>query len=282
MSSRLKRAQIAEETVRIVHAGWYQHPTAGKVYIAPQVQFASQGTIHYSPESFDEVFEQRDLRLRTLDRSIATRLVVRNKTTFEAAKELLAENDSPVLCLNFASAKNPGGGFLGGSQAQEECLARASALYHCIHPVRGYYDTNRHCGTCLYTHHMIYSPAVPVFRDDDDQLLPKTYCVSILTSPSVNRGAMETNESDRLREIEATMLARIDRIFAIAVAKGYRRIVLGAWGCGVFRNDPNEVADWFKKLLMSDDYRNCFETVMFGVWDNSSNLSTFKAFAARF
>lgn len=154
MSSRSKRAQVAAETVRIVKNGWYTHPVAGHVDFSQSVGDAVRNTRHFVPEDFETVFRERDALVAKQSRSTSAHYIVANMTTLEAAQTLVAENSSPVLALNFASAKNPGGGFLGGSQAQEESLARASALYECINAVRGFYDTNRACESCLYTHHM--------------------------------------------------------------------------------------------------------------------------------
>ena len=269
MSSRSKRAQIAAETVQLVKNGWYMHPVAGRVDLSQSVSNAVRNTRHFAPEDFETLFSERDAIVAKGSRSTPAHTIVANMTTLAAARTLLAENSLPILALNFASAKNPGGGFLGGSQAQEESLARASAMYECINGVRDFYDTNRACEICLYTHHMIYSPAVPVFRDDNDELLPSPYQVSILTAPAVNRGALQANEPSRLADIAPTMLERIDRLLAIAVVKGYRRLILGAWGCGVFRNDPAEVAAWFAEHLNGPYYGRMFEIVMFAVLDQT-------------
>lgn len=112
-----------------------------------------------------------------------------------------------MLALNFASARHPGGGFLGGSQAQEESLARASGLSPCLNQFQEMYDTNQRFSSCLYTDHMIYAPDVPVFRDDDDRLLEEPFLVSILTAPAVNAGAVRRNEPHHVQHIEPVMLA---------------------------------------------------------------------------
>ena len=112
-----------------------------------------------------------------------------------------------VLCLNFASAKNPGGGFLNGSQAQEESLARATGLYPCISQMTQLYEKNRYYGSCLYLNDMIYSPQVPVIRDDNDELLNKIFLISILTAPAVNAGAVRKNaKKQEINKIETKLM----------------------------------------------------------------------------
>ena len=108
-----------------------------------------------------------------------------NATTFAAARETsLRENTDDVCCLNFASAKKPGGGFKGGSQAQEEALARASGLYSCLLQAPEYYNANRNIRDALYRDLIIYSPSVPVFRDDHDGLTAHPWKTALVTAPA--------------------------------------------------------------------------------------------------
>lgn len=78
------------------------------------------------------------------------------------------------------------------------------------------------------------------------------------------------------------MMARIDKLLAIAVVHGYRRLVLGAWGCGVFGNDPDEVANWFARQLTGNVYRGAFDKVYFAVLDNTATGSIIAVFYNRF
>ena len=162
-------------------------------------------------------------------RAFATTFEVQNETTFSAAKRLVEKyGPESVAALNFASAKNPGGGFLGGSQAQEESLARASALYECIKDQTGYYDANRRAPSLLYTDHLIVSPRVPVFRDDDDRLLDQVWEVTIITAPAPNAGAIRKNEPDTQGEIEPTFRRRIEQVLSAAVTHDQTALVSSA------------------------------------------------------
>src|SRR5262249_37135212 len=114
---------------------------------------------------------------------------VTGETTAQAARRLIQRDGvARVAALNFASAKNPGGGFLGGAKAQEEDLARASALYACLITQRAYSDWTRACGSMIYPDHIISSPGVPFFRDDRLDLLEDPFVCSILTAPAPNAG----------------------------------------------------------------------------------------------
>lgn len=185
--------------------------------------------------------------------------------------------------MNFASAKNPGGGFLGGSSAQEESLARSSGLYACINQMKQMYEANRAHRSCLYTDHMIYSPRVPVIRDDDGVLLENPYCASFLTVPAVNAGAVRNNEPKNVDRIAPTMIQRMERLLSVAVIQGHDYLILGAWGCGVFKNDAGNVAQWFYDHLIGNaTFQARFNTVVFAVTDWSDERRFIGPFEKRF
>jgi uncharacterized protein (TIGR02452 family) len=282
MTNRTKRAAVAAETLEIIKQGYYQ---LGKtqVSIDTALAFSRQQSRLYRPSDLQLLIDALPASVDATSENSTTLVSVVNASTFSAARQLLAEGFNDVFCLNFASAKNPGGGFISGAQAQEECLARASGLYSTLllHPE--YYEANHRCGSSVYTHHAIYSPKVPVFRDYSDQLLESPYQVSMLTMPAVNAGAVRQNEADRTALIETHMRDRIDMALAIAQAHGHRALVLGAWGCGVFGNSPHDVARWFYDALNnSKTFATSFERVVFAVLDQGSTTTNFSAFAEIF
>ncbi|MGB3642217.1 MAG: TIGR02452 family protein, partial [Rivularia sp. (in: cyanobacteria)] len=180
--------------------------------------------------------------------------------------------------------KNPGGGFLNGSQAQEESLARATGLYPCISQMIEMYEKNRNYSSCLYLDDMIYSPQVPVIRDDNDQLLDKPFLISILTVPAVNAGAVRKNgKKQEMNKIESTMLQRTEKLLSVAAFNNYKVLVLGAWGCGVFKNNPDDVAGYFHyHLVENPKFSGLFEKVVFAVLDNTKDESVINAFRKKF
>ena len=284
MSTRNGRVQVARETLELLEAGSYQSPRGGIVDISEALNQAIGESRLYAPHQFLDVFSRRDEILGNGHEHNPVRFVVVNSTTLAAARRLVEnEGRSNVLCLNFASAKNPGGGFQSGSQAQEESLARASGLYSCLTPHAAYYETNKRYRSCLYTDHMIHSPGVPVFRDDEDRLLETPWHVSMLTVPAVNAGAVRKNEPENIPRIQEVMLRRIEKLLSVAVIHHRRTLVLGAWGCGVFQNDPESVASWFHfHLVENETFRGAFETVVFAVLDHSKDLQTIAPFRKRF
>ena len=249
-----------------------------------------------------------------------TRIEVWETTTLQGILKLVAEGANKIAVLNFASARNPGGGFLSGAQAQEESLVRylfsllllslslslsfvshtytncrASGLYACLTsphcaPMYKFNNDNR---SCLYSHYMIYSPDVPVFKEDNGDLLDNWIPVSFISSPAVNAGvvrkrdrnadqvralliAIEFNSYFRLQAIEGTMKERLRRILLIAKEHGHDTILLGAFGCGVFENRPPDVARWFAELLLDNgaEFENAFLNVIFAILDNKGGRIT--------
>lgn len=275
MSGRNSRARIASETVAITQAGEYTSPGGKRVSMAESIRAAVDGSKLYRPG--DTPMLRGVAEQAIVGRgggSEPTRFEVVNETTFATARRLVARFEADrVAALNFASARNPGGGFLNGSQAQEESLARASALYPCLLRHSDYYDANRREVSPLYTDHLIVSPRVPVFRDDADRLLEEPWAVTILTSPAPNAGAVRQEHRQAVDRIEPTFRRRVEQVLAAAIAFEQTAIVLGAWGCGVFRNDPAVVAGLFGEFLLTGGpFANAFEQVAFAVLDRGNEI----------
>lgn len=264
-------AGIAKSNLTICEQGSYTSPAGRTHDIRAALNAACAGTRLYRPGDFD------GLTVKIGPGS--PRIEVTGETTNEAARRLVqAEGVARVFALNFASAKNPGGGFLGGAKAQEEDVCRSSALYVCQLTQPDYYARNRATASMIYTDHMIYSPDVPVFRDGR-ALLEEPYLVSFLTAPAPNAGEA-ARHGEPEAEVRRALYARARKLLLVAANEGHTTLVLGAWGCGVFRNDPVQVADAFAVAL--DELGVNFERVVFAVWERDPSLGNFDAFKARF
>ncbi|MCP3803115.1 TIGR02452 family protein [Allokutzneria sp. A3M-2-11 16] len=261
MSSRLRA--IARETVSIAERGWYQTASGGTVDISAGVTSAVSGTRIYQPE--DTVSAPREAE---------PFVEVVNESSLDAARRLGGD----LACLVFASARNPGGGFLNGAQAQEESLARGSALYPCLRAAWDFYVHHRGDPDLTYSDRVIYSPGVPVFRDDKGNLLDQPYPVSFLTSAAPNLQAIARNQPERAAGVPEALRRRAMRVLEVAADNGHRRLVLGAWGCGVFGNDPSTVADAFAEALRRGPW---FEHVTFAVLDRGRDAPIYTAFRDR-
>ena len=266
-------AGTAKETLEVIARGSYTSPTGKEVAIGAHVEAAVRGTRLYRPEDFAALSAPR----RTTS-AAAPRIEVTTETTAAAGRRLVQkERVARVVALNFASAKNPGGGFIGGAKAQEEDLARCSALYPCLLEQRAYYDANRRSPSLLYTDHMIYSPDVPFFRDDKLRFLEEPFLLSMITAPAPNAGEVLSRDAGHREQIRTVLDARARKVLAVAAQHEHTCLVLGAWGCGVFRNRAEEVAAAFAAALADSSLRGAFERVVFAVYDpGGRNLGAFE------
>lgn len=260
---------MAAETMAIIEAGGYRSPGGRDVRIAASVEAAISGTRLHLPA---EEIPGPDAHGPDAHGPVALVTEVTNETTLSAARRL----GKDVACLVFASAKSPGGGFLNGAEAQEESIARSSALYPCQVAAREFYDFHRRQDDLRYSDRVIYSPGVPVFRADDGGLLDESYAVSFLTAAAPNLGAIVTNQPTAAASVPGVLAVRAERVLAVAAAHGHRKLILGAWGCGVFRNDPAVVAAAFAAGV--GRARRHFDHIVFAVLDRQRGTPTHDAF----
>lgn len=263
--SRSTTALHAGQTARLLEEGFYLNARGQRVELASQIEFAVKNTVHFREGIAPEVsFQTRQ-----------TRIEVRNETTFAAAKRL-EERGLKTMALNFASAKSVGGGWKNGARAQEECLCRGSALSRCLEANFEFYSFHRERGGALYSNWMLLSPAVPVFRSDEpaEELLDSSWTTAFLTAAAPNFKAASDEER---AQIPALFASRIEKVLAIGVAGGFDAVVLGAWGCGAFGNDPNHIAPLFAHAL-GGPFRGAFAHVAFAVLDHSDEEAMIEPF----
>ena len=195
--------------------------------------------------------------------------------------------------MNFASATNPGGGVTKGSSAQEEAICRCSTLYQNLKEEKvwkKFYAPHRRAHDPLHNDDCIYTPGVMVFKSDTDypQLLPedKWYSVNVLTCAAPNlweRPSNEMNAGDgdaavhiSREDLQALHEKRMRRVLEIAWAKGNEVVILGAFGCGAFRNPPAVVAQAMKTAVQ--EYRKNFETIEFAVYCGTQYDTNYRVF----
>lgn len=219
-------------------------------------------------------------------------IIVSKERTFEAA-QAYADGTQKVAVLNFASSVNPGGGVVGGARAQEECLCRCSTLYFClnIEPLwEQFYLPHRANGTPLHNDDLIYTPNVTVFKTDT--LSPVTmdedawYNVDVITCAAPNlreRPSNRHNRGDGVASVSVTdeQLAAIHeqrgrRILDVAVQHNVDVLILGAFGCGAFMNNPAVVADVWLRLARR--YAYAFKTIAFAVYCPPHDDTNFREF----
>ncbi|KAK7403146.1 hypothetical protein QQX98_011095 [Neonectria punicea] len=230
-----------------------------------------------------------DCPRRTPTRKTAIKII--NDDTWNTAITLAASKNPAsgrVAVLNMASNISPGGGWLKGALAQEEALCYRSSLYLSLH--RRYYPWKQRMG--------IYTPDVVVIRSDQDsghkllmpdvnvEDLPIMSVLSIagLRRPPVDNITLDTGSGivqkmvySRPSDRELTK-TKMRLCLRMAAHRDHGLLVLGALGCGAFRNPPREVANcWLEVLKETEFAGGWWEEVWFAVFDrrNEGNFEIF-------
>ena len=217
-------------------------------------------------------------------------VIVSKKRSFEAAS---AYKDQKVCVHNFASASNPGGGVKNRAKAQEVCLCRGSNLYLCLKMPKlwdDFYLPHRTARNPLHNDDIIYTPGVRIIKSDTatPKLLPKSqwFDVDVITCAAPNlreRPGNSYNSGDgsvpvKITDKELLQLheKRLRKILDVAYIKGNEIVILGAFGCGAFSNNPYVVATAAKNVIK--DYLYKFKTIEFAIYCNPRDDSNYKTF----
>ena len=254
---KLDRVKIAEQTVAISEKGYYE---LNDKIIRIQTQ---QDYLLFEPEDMAQLDLFRGGRKFTE----LAETEVYNESVVDTIFNLVGEvNGGKVGVLNFASAHYPGGGFLKGSMAQEEALAYCSNLYTAIKDSK-MYIINKDRGEKYYTDTATVCKAT-FFRDSDFEFVEDPFTVNIVTCPAVNR-----NKCPKDPQADKIMKKRMRRILKLMIKQGFTTIILGAFGCGVFKNDPELIAEYWDELLYGEGLGYYFERVIFSVLDKEAGTN---------
>lgn len=232
--------------------------------------------------------EEKDVVYPTLteNNSKKAKIIISKSKTFDAARKY---TEGRTAVLNFASATTPGGGVTKGSSAQEESLCRCSTLYPTLTNERcwkEFYLPHRENLNPLHNDDIIWIPDVVVFKDDDYNKLDRNEWkeISVITcaAPNLREKNVDIFNVDEPlkkpitdKELFDIHYKRAMKIFAVAAKKQVENLVIGAFGCGAFKNDPCVVAKAWKKAIEVFNYPMIFE---FAIYDSkySNNYEVFK------
>ena len=213
--------------------------------------------------------------------------------SFEAAMKLHQEFlNKRIGVLNFASATNPGGGVTKGSAAQEESLCRVSTLYPVLateYLLNNFYMPNRLKNNPLHDDTVIYTPDIVIFKSDNNsptRLKKEDFIkVDVLTCAAPNLREkpgnlynFDGNTSIKIsdEELYQIHLKRAKQILDVALVNKIDILILGAFGCGAFKNNPYVVAKAYKDILK--EYKSYFDLIEFAIFTNEYNKENYLAF----
>lgn len=195
-------------------------------------------------------------------------------TSFHAASGFCSGTDK-VAVLNFANPHEPGGGVTRGVMAQEESLCRSSNLYASLTTpgmLENYYKWNRENAGREFSDRIIYSPGVTVFKSDDTYPVNLETCfqVDVITcaAPYISNAPYGS-----WRALKDIFYKRIKNILEVALERRGDVLILGAFGCGAFRNPPELVAGVFRRLLVEEEYEKYFKKIVFAVKAEKDRMS---------
>ena len=210
-----------------------------------------------------------------------TRVEVREQDCLLAAREL-GEEGFNVAVLNLANRQNPGGGVLQGMGAQEENLFRRTNLFRAMYQFAPYatdyglekspdqYPIDRNFGG-------VYVPDAAVFRGPESAgypILERPFFTSFIAVPAMNRPPLTPDNSQIAKELVEPTKHKMRTIFRVGISNGHDALVLGAFGCGVYRNPPGHIARLFHEVMGEQEFANKLRRVVFAiVEDHNSRLA---------
>lgn len=261
MNPKEKRKSVFEDTMH-----WIQSD--------PDLQNSVSASIQNTKVYFEEDYPSFQKSEKE------TGITITKERTFEAVRRLRKiYPDAKIAAMNFANAFHPGGGVAHGASAQEECLCRCSTLFPCINTketLNTYYRHHHDLNSNLATDSLIYTPDVTVCKTDTDlpQRMEKEnwYQTDILTiaAPNLIQSALP------LQDLYDLQFKRITHMLTVAAHENVDVLVLGAFGCGAFRNDPHVVANAFRDAIRA--FPKVFQEITFAIYCSIRDEENYKAF----
>lgn len=271
---------VIEDTLYCIDEKSYDDllPEGGVHELQPAMEVMIKGTKMYETiSSLDPSHRPKDIS--------NTSITVENLDTFEKASQPGWREDA--ICLNMASEYIPGGGVLRGAKAQEEDLCRRSTLLRSLYIFSNNSEEKEILGITekskstypLKRYGAIYSPSVEVFKSRKYDYLLHPFCTNVITMAAIRNP--ETKEDGELLSGPKQIIKdKIRSLLRVAGKIGKRKLILGAWGCGAFKNPPRQVAELFKQILGESEFQGWFSDICFAIIDNpyyqDSNYSIFK------
>lgn len=271
--ARTRRVNIFEDTMHICK----------DEKLAKSIRKTIEDTIIYDEKNYPSVE----------NRGFDTIVSVTRERSLECAQNFHQKYlERKIGVHNFASATNPGGGVVNGSSAQEEAICRCSTLYPCLNTERNlseFYQMHRKKKDLRYTDYCIYTPNITVIKSDTayPELLPESqwFHVDMLTCAAPNLrekpyNAMNPGCVNPVKVSDEELLQihkkRAKHLLTIAAANGIEILILGAFGCGAFRNDPSIVARAYNEVI--SEFKGCFREICFAVYCNPNDLKNYDIF----
>ena len=278
------RAKEFRNTVEIVNQGHYV-TESGSEYVFPNDADMMRCTVFYDHEI--PMIEKAKCGEQTI-------VEVQNIDCLYAGVQLKEQGYNPAV-LNMASRRNPGGGVTTGAGAQEETLFRRTNLFRSLYlfaPYAGQYGIKRSHYQYPLDRNFggVYTPDAIYFRESEQKgyaLLEKPVSLSFITVAGMNRPDLTDDGFIAPYHVEP-IKNKIRTIFRIGLVHGHDSLVLGALGCGAFRNPPRHVARLFHEMMDEPEFKDKYRCIVFAILDDHNAHQrhnpegNFKPFAEEF
>lgn len=261
------RVKEFQNTIKLVNDGFYYTEDGCKVVINKTEQMTADSRFYSSEFSVQDVEPQVE----------QTIVGVVNADCLDEGLRLLNMGYNPAI-LNMASRQNPGGGVISGAGAQEETIFRRSNIFRSLYQFASYagqyglpksdfqYPLDRNFGG-------VYSPCVTVFRYNEKsgyKLLSNPYEIAFISVAGMNRP--ELNRDGMIVDsLVEPIKHKIRTIFRIGLKHGHDALVLGALGCGAFRNPPRHIARLFHEVMDEIEFKNKFKHIVFAILEDHNS-----------
>lgn len=236
----------------------------------------------YNHRKHGKVEEIKDSHIIcSLPKELKAQVAVIFQDSVDCAFFLQKQGYNPLL-LNMASDTTPGGGWRNGALAQEECLFYRS-LYHLsleskkeVYPLTNYaciYSPNVYFFRCgqKVNHELTPSAVRPWdILDDKDRRFISCIAMPALRRPELTEEGMLTKEDEEITK------EKLHGIMKVALIHGHDTVILGAMGCGAFRNPPKHIAKIVHEIIYQ--YSDCFKKIVIPILDynGSNNFEIFR------
>ena len=261
---RSMRVEVFKHTTFLVQQGYYYNAENQKISFSDAQDMVLNTKFYHSSYLVNHI--------PTINGE--TIVKVENIDCLLAAEQMLKEGYHPAV-LNMAGRQNPGGGVQTGAGAQEENLFRRTNLFQSLYQFAPYasnfglhkskyqYPLDRNFGG-------VYTPNAIVFRGTEQEgypLLDKPFQMAFIAVAGINRPALESSERI-VPDLVEPVKNKIRTIFRIGLLHGHDSLVLGALGCGAFRNPPSHIAKLFHEIMEEPEFKNKYKLLLFAILDD--------------
>jgi uncharacterized protein (TIGR02452 family) len=237
--------------------GYYTYESKRIDIPSTLVESCINHTVKYSLNELNILFDLQKFK----QFEDGAKIRVRKLECMDLALYYKNEGFNPVL-LNMASASKPGGGYKSGAGAQEESLFRRTCLHLCLQDK--FYPLEPTSG--------LYTPNVCVIANNENQKY--AYYDNPRTMNIISMAAYNNNFTNKVKfelsdqQIQLLTYEKIDTIFKMAIVNSHDVIILSAFGCGAFKNNPETVATIFKYVIKTNNYDKYFKHIIFAIIDD--------------